>query len=51
MRNQRGAERMKDEDRKGGEDGNLTERKKMIQVCSLINASPPVNEGKKSVVL
>lgn len=46
MRNQRGAERMKNEDRRGREDGNLTEEKKMIQDRSLINASP-VNESKK----
>lgn len=40
---------MKNEDRRGREDGNLTEKKKMIQECSLINASPPVNEYKKKL--
>lgn len=39
---------MKNEDRRGREDGNLTEKMKMIQERSLINASAPVNEKKFS---
>lgn len=50
MRNQRGAERMKTEDRRqdrGREYGNLTEKIKMIQKHFLFNASTPVDEKKK----
>lgn len=42
MRNQRGAEKMKTEDRR---------EERTVQECSIINANPPVNDSQKKTVL